>query len=401
MEILNLFLVFIEGVLSLFSPCVIPMIPIYLGMLSNSSINSLKDGEVRFLNSSLFKNTVSFVFGISTTFFILGTSASLINMLFTEYKGTILVIGGIIIVIMGIFYMDLIKIPLLQKQKKINIEVKEMKPITAYILGFAFSFGWTPCIGPMLSSILIMASTSDSVLTGNILILVYTIGFTIPFILIAIFYNKLFKYLDKIKLHLNLIKKIGGAILIITGIIMILGGPDKTYENFKKAVSNSVESIENKSTDKKENKTTNNKKLAADFTLVDQYGTIHKLSDYKGKVVFLNFWATWCPPCRGEMPDIEAIYKEYSSDEVVILGVATPNLGQEGTQDEIVTFLSKNKYTFPVVFDIKGEVIEKYNISAFPTTFIIDKEGYIIKKVPGAMKKETMKSLIDKIKWKK
>ena len=398
MEILNLFLVFIEGVLSLFSPCVIPMIPIYLGMLSNSSINSLKDGEVRFLNSSLFKNTVSFVFGISTTFFILGTSASLINMLFTEYKGTILVIGGIIIVIMGIFYMDLIKIPLLQKQKKINIEVKEMKPITAYILGFAFSFGWTPCIGPMLSSILIMASTSDSVLTGNILILVYTIGFTIPFILIAIFYNKLFKYLDKIKLHLNLIKKIGGAILIITGIIMILGGPDKTYENFKKAVSNSVESIENKSTDKKENKTTNNKKLAADFTLVDQYGTIHKLSDYKGKVVFLNFWATWCPPCRGEMPDIEAIYKEYSSDEVVILGVATPNLGQEGTQDEIVTFLSKNKYTFPVVFDIKGEVIEKYNISAFPTTFIIDKEGYIIKKVPGAMKKETMKSLIDKIK---
>ena len=398
MEILNLFLVFIEGVLSLFSPCVLPMIPIYLGMLSNSSISSLKDGEVRFLNSSLFKNTIFFVFGISTTFFILGTSASLINTLFTEYKEIILVIGGIIIVIMGIFYMDLIKIPFLQKQKKINIEVKEMKPITAYILGFAFSFGWTPCIGPMLSSILIMASTSESVLTGNILILVYTIGFTIPFILIAIFYSKLFKYLDKIKLHLNLIKKIGGAILIITGIIMILGGPDKTYENLKKAVSNSVESIEDKSTDKKESSTTNNNKLADDFTLVDQYGTIHKLSDYKGKVVFLNFWATWCPPCRGEMPDIEAIYKEYSNDEVVILGVATPNLGQEGTQEEVETFLSKNKYTFPVVFDTKSEVIESYGIRAFPTTFIIDKEGYITKKVPGAMKKETMKSLIDKVK---
>ena len=88
---------------------------------------------------------------------------------------------------------------------------------------------------------------------------------------------------------------------------MILGGPDKTYENLKKAVSNSVESIEDKSTDKKESSTTNNNKLADDFTLVDQYGTIHKLSDYKGKVVFLNFWATWCPPCRGEMPDIEAI----------------------------------------------------------------------------------------------
>ena len=394
---LNFFLVFIEGVLSLFSPCVLPMIPVYLGMLSNSSsgVNSLKDGEVKFLNSSLFKNTILFVLGISTTFFILGTSASLINMLFTENKGTVLVVGGIIIVIMGIFYMDLINIPLLQKQKKINIEVKEIKPITAYILGFAFSFGWTPCIGPMLSSILIMASASNSVLTGNILILVYTIGFTIPFILIAIFYNKLFKYLDKIKFHLDFIKKIGGAILIITGILMILGGPDKTYENFKKVITRTVESSENKSTNKKEYTAINNNKLAYDFTLVDQYGTTHKLNDYKGKVVFLNFFATWCSPCRAEMPDIEAIYNEYSSDEVIILGVATPNIGQEGTQNEIETFLLNNKYTFPVVFDIKSEVIDRYGIRAFPTTFIIDKEGYITKKVPGAIKKETIKSLIE------
>ena len=399
MGMFNLFLVFFEGVLSLFSPCVLPMIPIYLGILANSSINSLKEGEVRFFKSSLFKNTVLFVLGISTTFFILGSSASFLNNLFANYKTIILIIGGILIIIMGILYMDLIKIPLLQKEKKINLEVKEMKPITAYLFGFTFSFGWTPCIGPMLSSILIMASTSESVILGNILILVYTIGFIVPFIIIAMFYNKLFKYLDKIKLHLNIIKKIGGAILIIVGIIMLLGGYDKAYENLKKVVSYPIEIFQDKSSsDNKEKSTTKNKNIAPDFTLVDQYGTTHKLSDYRGKVVFLNFWATWCPPCRGEMPDIEAIYKEYSSDEVVILGVATPNIGQEGTKEEIKAFLNKNKYTFPVVFDETEEVINKYAISAFPTTFIIDKEGNITKKAPGAMKKEMIKSLIEKVK---
>lgn len=390
MENINLFLVFLEGMLSLFSPCILPVIPIYLGMLSGSSIDSLKYGEDRFINNKLLLNTILFVLGISTTFFILGSSAGLLNYFLVSHKNTIIITGGLLIIFMGIFYMGYINIPFLQKEKRINIEVKEMKPYTSYFLGFAFSFGWTPCIGPMLSSILIMTSASNTILTGNILIFIYTLGFTVPFIIIAAFYNKLYSYLDKLKLHLDIIKKIGGGVLIISGLVMILSNTD-IVSSIKKAVSYPIKSIQNENKGASEE----TKTKAPDFTLKDQYGKTHKLSDYKGKIVFLNFWATWCPPCRGELPDIENIFMEYSSDDVIILGITAPNLGNEGSENDIKNFLSENGYTFPAAFDSTGDVMNQYDIRAFPTTFIISKEGYIYKKVVGAMDKGKIKSLID------
>lgn len=180
MKHINLFIVFIEGVLSLFSPCVLSILPIYLTILSGSSVGKLEEGDTKFKNSSLFKNTVLFVLGISTTFFILGSSINIFNQFFTTNKETMGVIGGIFIIIMGLFYLGYLNLPFLQKEKKFNIEVNEMKPWTAYFLGFTFSFGWSPCIGPMLASALIMASNSNSALVGNLLILVYTIGFILP-----------------------------------------------------------------------------------------------------------------------------------------------------------------------------------------------------------------------------
>lgn len=404
MENVNLFLVFAEGILSLFSPCILPVLPVYLSILSNSSVQSLKHGEVKFINSSLLKNTILFVLGISTTFFILGSSVSVLNQFFTSNKKIIILIGGILIIIMGIFYMGYLNIPFLQKEKKIHIEINEMKPITAYILGFTFSFGWTPCVGPMLSSVLIMASTSKSVLIGNLLILIYTIGFILPFIIIAIFYNKLFKFIDKIKPHMGIIQKIGGIILIVSGLIMIIGGTGKTFDYTNKESTNKVEQVQNKddrnAQSSKDNSTKVDKVKAPDFNLVDQYGKTHKLSDYKGKVVFLNFWATWCPPCKGELPHIEEVYKEYENNtkDVIILGVTAPNLGREGSKEYIMDFLNKQGYTFPVAFDNTGEIMDQYSIEAFPTTFIIDKEGNVNKYAPGAMDKITMESLINNVK---
>lgn len=404
MEHINLFLVFAEGILSLFSPCILPILPVYFSILSNSDIKVSEDGESRFINSPLLINTVLFILGISTTFFILGSSVSALNYFFTTNKKIILLIGGILIIILGIFYMEYINIPFLQKEKKIHMEINEMKPLTAYLLGLTFSFGWTPCIGPMLSSVLIMASTSNSVLIGNILILIYSVGFLMPFIIIAIFYNKLFKFLDNIKSYMNVIQKIGGAFLIASGLIMILGGTGRTFDDLKKAVTYPVDYIQNK--DDKNTKNNNestakeNKIKAPDFSLVDQYGRTHKLSDYKGKVVFINFWATWCPPCKGELPHIEEIYKEYkiNSKDVIILGVTAPSLGREGSKEDIIKFLSEHKYTFPVVFDNAGDIMEQYYIDAFPTTFIIDKEGNVNRYVTGAMDKAQMESLINNAK---
>lgn len=400
---INFFIVFIEGILSIFSPCILPILPVYLSMLANSTIDSIKDSK--FKNSLLLKNTIFFTLGISITFFILGSSMNLLTSFFNTNRYMINIIGGFAIIFMGLFYVGIIKSTMLNREKRFRIKSKEMTPILAFLLGFTFSFGWTPCIGPILASVLIMASTSDNILTSNLLILVYTAGFILPFIIASLFYNKLFKKFDKIKEHMGLIKKISGVFIIIAGLVMIINGfvginRTLAIKNENSSQKNTAISDEEKKSE--ENKLDENKKEdpnklePIDFNLYDQYGSEHILSQYKGKIVFLNFWATWCPPCKEEMPYIEELYKEYNEnqDDVVILGVATPNLGKEGSEDHIKNFLEEDGYTFPVVFDKNAEMVSGYGINAFPSTFIIDKEGYIKRYVPGAMNKETMKQLI-------
>ncbi|CEP88993.1 cytochrome C-type biogenesis protein [[Clostridium] sordellii] len=391
MEKLNLAVVFIEGLLSFLSPCILPILPIYLSMLSNSSIESLKNGS--FAKSSLFRNTLFFTLGISTTFFILGSSVSALSSFFNTNKDFIMIIGGIIIIFMGLFYMDIIKSSFLNKEKRFQLKAKEMNPITSFLLGFAFSFGWTPCIGPILASVLIMSSSADNTSTSYLLIGVYTIGFILPFIMVSLFYNKLVKSIDKVKDNMSKIKKFGGLILIASGLVMLVHGSINKLEH--SSMQNNRKSESNQSSNNKEEKT-----KALDFTLYDQYGKEHKLSDYKGKTIFLNLWATWCPPCRDEMPYIEELYKEYNknTDEVIILGVASPNLGQEGDAKHVKDFLKQEGYTFPVLLDEGGSLVYQYGISSFPSTFIIDKDGYITQYVPGGMDKDTMKYLINSAK---
>lgn len=384
MEQINLILVFFEGLFSFFSPCVLPIIPIYLSMLSNSSTDIMKDKT--FKNSTLFKNTLFFTLGICTTFFILSMAIGAFSQFFIGNKELLMLIGGIFIIIMGVFYMGYVNIPLLQREKRFEMHSKDMNILSSFMLGLTFSFGWTPCIGPMLTSVLIMASGTQNILIGNALVLIYSIGFILPFIILAMFYKKLFEKFNNMKKHLGTLKKIGGILLIISGLIMSFNGINQINESRKDNYKADVE-----------NKTENNKVKALDFTLYDQYGKEHKLSDYKGKTVFLNIWATWCPPCKAEMPHIEELYNEYNknNEDVIILGVSTPNLGNEGDEKHISKFLKDNEYTFPVVFDNNADLIYGYSIQSFPSTFIIDKEGYVREYVPGAMDKETMKSLIE------
>ena len=387
MENLNLILVFIEGLLSFFSPCVLPIIPVYISILSNSSQDILNNED--FKSSSLLKNTIFFTLGLCTTFFLLGMTIGTFSQFFIDNKNLLMLIGGVLIIFMGIFYMELINIPLLQRDKRLNMKVKDMNILTSYLLGFTFSFGWTPCIGPMLASVIIMASGSESLLAGNLLVGIYSIGFILPFIIVAIFYKKLFEKFNNTKKYLPILKKIGGIILIISGLIMIYNGLDKRNTT-----------IENEATNKVEQSQEDGKIKALDFTLYDQYGNTHTLSEYEGKTVFLNIWATWCPPCKQEMPYIEELYKEYNlnKEDVVILGLASPYFGKEGSKEDIKEFLNSNKYTFPVVFDENADLIYSYGIQAFPTTFVIDKEGYIAQYVPGGMTKEIMKTLIESVK---
>ena len=378
MSELSIIVVLLEGLVSFFSPCVLPLLPVYMGILSNSSIRKLNDGK--YDSKVLLLNTLSFTLGISTTFFILGTSITVLSRLLKEYSAFITLIGGILVMLMGLFYVGAFKSRLLNKDTRRISKVENATILSSFILGFTFSFGWTPCIGTVLTSVLLMASTRSSILSSYILIGVYTIGFILPFIVLAIFYAKLHKRLKWFRNHLDVIKKIGGLIIIVSGLTM-------SYNGYI-AVTDYIESKSNVISD---GGSVNIYNLA----LKDQYGKEHKLSDYSGKTVFLNFWATWCPPCREEMPYIEELYKE--RDDVAIIGVSIPAEPSNGV-DSIKSFLSENNYTFPTLLDINGDLGSYFNIMAYPTTIIINKSGEIDRVVEGSLTKENMEILIDSAK---
>lgn len=389
MEKLNLVVVFIEGVVSFLSPCVLPILPVYLAMLSQNTDN---EGQVVGNRKKLLMNTILFVLGISTTFFILGTGVGFIRPFLVSNKNVFLGLGGLLIIGMGLFYMDLLKIDDLQREKRMHYKVKKMNPLAAYILGFTFSFGWTPCIGPMLASVLVVASTSSSNLTGYLLIGVYTLGFVVPFLLLAVFAEKMIELLERVKSKGLSIKRIGGMLLVLTGFIFLMNGLTGPKEVITKPTTEEAQEQSQLAEEPTEEAI-----LAPDFILEDQYGNTHQLSDYQGKTVFLNFWATWCPPCKKEMPDIQELYETYglNEEEVIVLGVAMPNVGKEGSKEDIIQFLETEGYSFPVVFDESAELMYNYQITAFPTTFIINPKGEVSLYVPGALELSTMIELVE------
>ena len=159
-------------------------------------------------------------------------------------------------------------------------------------------------------------------------------------------------------------------------------------------------SQENIKKDKKiSNKSENTKELfALDFSLKDQYGDTHSLSKYRGKTVLLMFWATWCPDCLEELPDIEKLYKEYQlekNENIIILGINTPNREVETDVKGITAFMQKNNYTFPTLMDEDGKVFEAYDIHTYPTTYFIDRNGKISRCIKEIMHYDNMKKSIE------
>ncbi|HHZ02187.1 MAG TPA: hypothetical protein GX396_04525 [Tissierellia bacterium] len=218
-------LVFLEGFLSFFSPCVLPLIPVYISYLAGNGKIVGSDGTIIYERKKVFINTLFFVFGISSVFFLLGLSFSALGMFFSKNRVLFSRIGGIIIIVMGLVQLNIIKLNFLSIEKRIhlNLDSSKMNPVIAYIMGFTFSFAWTPCVGPALSSVLILASNAKSAFTGILLVFLYALGFIIPFVLLGLFTTEALNFFKEKRNLLKYTIKAGGIILIIIGVMTLTG----------------------------------------------------------------------------------------------------------------------------------------------------------------------------------
>jgi cytochrome c-type biogenesis protein len=216
-----MFIALFGGVISFLSPCVLPIIPPYLAYMGGITVNDLTDGPASrrpAVIASLF-----FVMGLSTVFLLLGFTASVFGRFFLQNQVLFGQIAGAVIIVFGLHFMGLFKIKLFMREARLDAGDRGGSAVGAYVLGLAFAFGWTPCIGPILGAILSMSAQEDSIGRGTLLMGMYATGLGVPFILSAVFMNRAMGVMNRLKKHMGLIEKVMGLLLIVVGIMMLTG----------------------------------------------------------------------------------------------------------------------------------------------------------------------------------
>ncbi len=206
------------GLLSFLSPCVLPIVPPYLAYMGGVTLNDPSDRGRRAILPALF-----FVLGLSTVFLLLGFTASAFGAFFLQYQTLFARMSGVVVIVFGLHFLNVFRIPLLDREARLDAGERGGSALGAYVLGLAFAFGWTPCIGPQLGAILSMAASEADLARGTTLLAVYAAGLGIPFLLAAIFLQKATGVLNRLKRHMGAIEKAMGALLLLVGLALLTG----------------------------------------------------------------------------------------------------------------------------------------------------------------------------------
>lgn len=336
---------FLEGIASFISPCVLPMLPIYISYFTGQEYDKKYKALI---------NSIGFVIGFSIVFVLLGVLASSIGSFIVRYQDVIKIVFGIVIIIFGLNMMETIKIPFLNKALKPNIKKKEFNFISSMLFGILFSIGWTPCVGAFLGSALMMASTEGQIIKGSILLLCYSIGLGIPFILSSILIEKLKKIFSWIKEHYKLINTISGLFLIIIGTIMI------GQVIFSKLETKEEEDIieENIVT---QNVLVEEQEEGGNIIMNITSKNFEEEVLNSNVPVLVDFWASWCGPCKMMAPVVEEIAKEMEGKAKVC----------------------------KVNVDDEQNLAMQYGIMSIPT-FLIFKDGKVVNSTLGVQDKQKL-----------
>lgn len=217
---------FVAGALSFLSPCVLPLVPPYLCYMAGISVDEFRsEGEKRTwaARSALIIASAAFVLGFTTIFIILGATATTVGQFVAQWREQLSIVAGVIIIIMGLNFLGIFRLGFLSREARFQTRRTPIGPFGAYIIGLAFAFGWTPCMGPILTPIIGMAASKAYMSEGITLLAVYSLGLGLPFLLAAIFSGLFMEFLTRFRTHMGMVEKIMGIFLIIAGLVFVTG----------------------------------------------------------------------------------------------------------------------------------------------------------------------------------
>ena len=302
--------------------------------------------------------------------------------------------GGMFLILFGLHAAGLIQIPALEKEHRIErMQNGPMNLLQAFLMGFFFSFAWTPCNGPLLASAIVMASTAASRMTGMLYIASFCAGFILMFLLIGLFTEEALAFLGRHRDVVRYTQKLGGALIICMGSYM-LWQTAREINQIEQAVTTASAGAQAQqgSTSGIPAEGTDLEKYG--FTLPDKDNNPVNIRDYSGKTIVVTFFGTWCHYCNELLPDLETVNN--TRDDVQVVLVATPNLGSEGNVEYIEKYMADKGYDMQIVYDNTYELTQFYGVSGYPTTFIYQPDETMFGYVPGYITGETLNEYLDR-----
>ena len=373
---------FAAGILSFLSPCVLPLVPGYISLISGVSIDNLKEGTSN--RRAVILNSLAFNAGLSVIFLLLGTTAGLVGAAITS-SPWVRIIGGLIIIAFGLQLIGLLKISALYKDTRFFSDDKPRGVFGSAALGVAFAAGWTPCIGPILGGIIGLAATSGGWRSGLVLSAFYSAGLALPFLLTGLGINQFLSFYKGFRKHLHKVEVVSGVVLILVGVLVMSGQSTLLASSKLTALMPNLEGwLKLDQAPAKAPTTTANANFEAvpDVEFQTLAGKPFRLKELQGQVVLLNFWATYCIPCREEIPALNQLQHELQAQGLQIVGASLDDSidGVNDYQKAVV------KFDYQVLLGGSDAKV-KFAQSVLPTTYLIDRQGRIRQKIIGARDK--------------
>ena len=384
---------FAAGVLSFLSPCVLPLVPGYISLISGVSVDQLKEGTSS--RRAVILNSLAFNAGLSVIFLLLGTTAGLVGAAITS-NPWVRIIGGIVIIAFGLQLIGLLKIAALYKDTRFFSSDKPRGFLGSALLGMAFAAGWTPCIGPILGGIIGLAATSGGWRSGLVLSAFYSTGLAVPFLLTGLGINQFLGFYTNFRKHLHKVEVVSGVVLILVGVLVMSGQSTLLASSKFMAMLPNAEGLVTrlnpfgqKTPSQTAPQTSTNFEVAPDVEFQTLGGQPFRLKELQGQVVLLNFWATYCIPCREEIPELNKLQTELQAQGLKIVGASLDDTAEDvNSYQQAVA-----KFEYQVLLGGSDAKV-KYAQQVLPTTYLIDRQGRIRQKIIGARDKAGWESAV-------